>query len=224
MCVTSIDHRRPDLPDANTCRPLRAIVLAGGASRRLGVDKPEQRVGGRRLLDVALAAVADADAVVVVGPPRDVPVDVTVTREDPPGSGPVAALAAGLAALPDGPADIAVLAADLPRITAAAVTALTAARALASAPAAVAVDDTGRLQYLAAVWDSGALAAALATGVSRVRDLLPGDVVTSAVGDVADVDTPDQLAAARADARGTPGFSRRTLTSQERNLECEHAR
>jgi molybdopterin molybdotransferase len=47
-------------------RPLRASVLAGGASRRLGVDKPEERVGGRRLLDVALAAVADADAVVVV--------------------------------------------------------------------------------------------------------------------------------------------------------------
>jgi MobA-like NTP transferase domain len=98
-------------------RPLRAIVLAGGACRRLGVDKPEQRVGGRRLLDIALAAVANADTVVVVGPPRQVPDQVTVLREDPPGSGPVAALAAGLAALPDGPADIAVLAADLPRIT-----------------------------------------------------------------------------------------------------------
>ena len=187
-------------------RPLRAIVLAGGASRRLGVDKPEQRVGGRRLLDVALAAAADADTVVVVGPPRGVPDEVTVVCEDPPGSGPVAALAAGLAALPDGAADIAVLAADLPRITPAAVTALTAARG--DAPVAVAVDDTGRIQYLTAVWDSVALAAALAAAPSRMRDLLPGGAVTSAVGDVGDVDTPDQLAAARTRAEGTPDGAR----------------
>jgi molybdopterin-guanine dinucleotide biosynthesis protein A len=194
------------MPDAVTSRrrPLRAIVLAGGASRRLSADKPEQRVGGRRLLDVALAAVADADAVVVVGPPREVPDEVTVLCEEPPGSGPVAALAAGLAALSDGPADIAVLAADLPRITPATVTALAAARG--DAPVAVAVDDTGEVQYLTAVWDSAELAAALAAAPSRVRDLLPADAVTSAVGDVADVDTPEQLAAARARAERREGW------------------
>jgi molybdopterin molybdotransferase len=177
-------------------------VLAGGASRRLGVDKPEQRVGGRRLLDIALAAVANADTVVVVGPSRQVPDEVTVLREEPPGSGPVAALAAGLAALPDGPADIAVLAADLPRITPAVVAALAAARG--EAPVAVAVDDGGEVQYLTAVWDSAALADALATAPSRVRDLMPGSAVTVVLGDVADVDTPDQLAAARARADSTP--------------------
>ncbi|UQX13500.1 NTP transferase domain-containing protein [Candidatus Mycobacterium methanotrophicum] len=190
-------------------RPLRAIVLAGGASKRLGADKPEQRVGGRRLLDVALAAVADAEAVVVVGPPRDVPDEITVICEDPPGSGPVAALAAGFAALPDGPADIVVLAADLPRITPAAVAALAAARG--DAPVALAVDDGGRVQYLAAVWDSAALAAALASAPSRVQDLLPGNAVTSAVGDVDDVDTPDQLAAARARADSAPDGARATV-------------
>jgi molybdopterin molybdotransferase len=177
-------------------RPLWAIVLAGGASRRLGVDKPEERVGGRRLLDIALAAVAGADAVVVVGPPRDVPDEVTVVREDPPGCGPVPALAAGLAALPDGPADVAVLAADLPRLTPEAVAALAAARG--DAPVALAVDDSGRAQYLTAVWDSAGLAAALAAAPSRVRDLLPCTAVTVSVGDVTDVDTPEQLAAARA--------------------------
>lgn len=186
-------------------RPLRAIVLAGGASRRLGVDKPEERVGGRRLLDVALAAVADADAVVVVGPQRDVPDKVTVLREDPPGCGPVPALAAGLAALPDGPADVAVLAADLPRITPEVVAALAAARG--DAPVALAVDDSGRVQYLTAVWDSAALAAALAAAPSRVRDLLPCTAVTATVGDVTDVDTPEQLAAARAYA-ATPDGAR----------------
>jgi molybdopterin-guanine dinucleotide biosynthesis protein A len=154
------------------------------------------------LLDIALAAVANADTVVVVGPPRQVPDQVTVLREDPPGSGPVAAIAAGLAALPDGPADIAVLAADLPRITPAAVAALAAARG--EAPVVVAVDDTGHAQYLAAVWDSAALTAALAAAPSRARDLLPAAALTWAVGDVTDVDTPDQLAAARARADSTP--------------------
>ncbi|HEY1842533.1 MAG TPA: NTP transferase domain-containing protein [Mycobacterium sp.] len=181
---------------------MRAIILAGGASTRLGADKPEQRVGGRRLLDIALAAVADADTVVVVGPPRDLPSGVIVVCENPPGRGPVAALAAGFATLPDGPADIVVLAADLPSITAAAVTTLAAARR--DAPVALAVDDRGRLQYLTAVWDSAALAAALTAYPSRMRDLLPGNPLTARVSDVGDVDTPEQLAAARAHADRTP--------------------
>ena len=186
-------------------RPLRAIVLAGGASRRLGADKPEQRIGGRRLLDIALAAVAGADAVVVVGPPRDVPTGVTVVREDPPGGGPVAALAAGLAALPGDQADVVVLPADLPDITVHTVTVLAQARG--DAPVALAVDDSGRPQYLTAVWDSAALAAALGTDPPRMRDLIPADAVTAAVGGAGDIDTPEQLAAARARAADRPHAS-----------------
>ncbi len=189
-------------PNAASRRPLRAIVLAGGASTRLGADKPEQRVGGRRLLDIALAAVADADTVVVVGPPRDVPAGVTVVCEDPPGRGPVAALAAGFAALPNGPADVVVLPADLPRITPTAVTALATARG--DAPVALAADDDGHRQYLTAVWDSAALAAALTAYPSRMRDLLPGNAVTCQIADVDDVDTPGQLAAAQARAERAP--------------------
>jgi len=186
----------------NARRPLRAIILAGGASRRLGADKPEQRIGGRRLLDIALAAVAGADAVVVVGPMRDVPAGVTVVRENPPGAGPVAALAAGLAALPDDRADVVVLPADLPDITAHTVATLTRARG--DAPVALAVDDSGRPQYLTAVWDSVALDAALGADPPRIRDLIPADAATAAVGDVVDVDTPEQLAAARARAADGP--------------------
>ncbi len=183
-------------------RPLHAIILAGGASTRLGADKPEQRVGGRRLLDIAVTAVADADAVVMVGPPREVPAGVSVVREEPPGCGPVAALATGFAALPDGPADIVVLAADLPRITAEAVETLVAARGVA--PVALAVDDDERLQYLTAVWDSGALATALSAVPSRLRDLLPDTVISVHLADIADVDTPEQLAAARSHADRSP--------------------
>jgi molybdopterin-guanine dinucleotide biosynthesis protein A len=76
-----------------------AIVLAGGRGSRLGgVVKPAVSVGGRRLLDIALAAVAGARRVVVVG---DIPVPdgVLRTREDPPFGGPVAGVEAGFAAL-----------------------------------------------------------------------------------------------------------------------------
>ncbi|MFF9149607.1 DUF6457 domain-containing protein [Streptomyces sp. NPDC014861] len=77
-----------------------AVVLAGGAARRLGgVDKPGVRVGGRALLDRVLAACAGARLTVVVGDPRPTVRPVHWTREQPAGTGPLAALAAGAAAL-----------------------------------------------------------------------------------------------------------------------------
>jgi molybdopterin-guanine dinucleotide biosynthesis protein A len=97
---------------------LSAVVLAGGAGRRLGgVDKAALELGGRTLLDRALEAVAGADEVVVVGDPHPAPPGVRFVREDPPYGGPAAALLAGLAALPEGP--VAVLACDMPGVTAA---------------------------------------------------------------------------------------------------------
>ncbi|MFE4697878.1 NTP transferase domain-containing protein [Streptomyces sp. NPDC056738] len=74
-----------------------AVVLAGGAARRLGgEDKPGVRVGGRTLLDRVLAACADAARTVVVAGPRPTARPVEWAREDPPGGGPLAALDAGL--------------------------------------------------------------------------------------------------------------------------------
>ncbi|MFD3545633.1 NTP transferase domain-containing protein [Streptomyces sp. NPDC058655] len=74
-----------------------AIVLAGGAARRLGgADKPALSVGGRALLDRVLDACPDAGTTVVVGGPRPTARPVRWTREDPPGGGPLAALDAGL--------------------------------------------------------------------------------------------------------------------------------
>ncbi|MFJ8298516.1 NTP transferase domain-containing protein [Streptomyces sp. NPDC094447] len=88
--------------------PHDAVVLAGGAARRLGgADKPGVRVGGRPLLDRVLAACRGAERTVVVGAPRPTVRPVHWTREDPPGGGPLAALDAGVRAMgadTDGPA------------------------------------------------------------------------------------------------------------------------
>ena len=76
-----------------------AIVLAGGRARRLGgVDKAALEIGDRSLLGIALAACAGARYRVVVGPQRLTDEPVRWALESPAGSGPLAALGAGLAA------------------------------------------------------------------------------------------------------------------------------
>jgi molybdopterin-guanine dinucleotide biosynthesis protein A len=96
-----------------------AIVLAGGAARRLGgADKPGVRVGGLALLDRVLHACAGARATVVVAEPRRTARPVVWAREEPPGGGPLAALEAGVRGLEAAPGPVAesivVLSADLP--------------------------------------------------------------------------------------------------------------
>jgi molybdopterin-guanine dinucleotide biosynthesis protein A len=177
-----------------------AIVLAGGSARRLGgAAKPQLQVGGRTLLDHAVAAVGDAHAIVVVGPSQPVSGDVEFRREDPPGGGPVAAIAAGL---PATTADVlVVLAADLPWI-AAAVPVLRAA--VPASGVAVLVDASGRPNYLAAAWRRSDLLAAVGrvgkTSGAAMRELV-ADVHRVEVHDAGgwgrDCDTWDDLAAAR---------------------------
>jgi molybdopterin-guanine dinucleotide biosynthesis protein A len=140
-----------------------AVVLAGGRGRRLGGSaKPAITVGGQPMIQRVLAAVAGAGARVVVGPPdlaSLVPAGVRVVLEQPPGGGPVAALAAGLLAVPSGAADsavpdgvarVAVLAADLPLLTAPAVDRLI--EAIDAGDGAVYVDGSGRRQWLCGAW------------------------------------------------------------------------
>ncbi|MER7502575.1 NTP transferase domain-containing protein [Nonomuraea pusilla] len=143
-----------------------AVILAGGAARRLGgVDKPGLAVGGRTLAEIAVAAVLDAGRVIVVGPDRGLPGVVSV-REDPPFGGPVPALAAGLAEV-RAPL-VALLAGDMPLLTARHVATLLAATAeAASGRGAVAVDEGGHEQWLLGVWPSAPLRAALAGYAGR---------------------------------------------------------
>ncbi|WP_254698991.1 NTP transferase domain-containing protein [Rhodococcus sp. SGAir0479] len=186
--------------------PVDAIVLAGGRATRMGgVDKPAVVVGDRRMLDTVLDAVADCARIAVVGPRRgDLDGRVVQTQESPAGAGPVAALAAGLAALA-GPDDgaVVVVASDLPTLDRGIVADL-AARLAAEpkAEAAFAVDECGRTQFLLAAWRRRSLAARLA-GLDRLTDrpmraLVPDRHTTVAVSGVYDCDTPADLARARA--------------------------
>ncbi|WP_159103260.1 NTP transferase domain-containing protein [Tsukamurella sp. 1534] len=201
--MTSTDHDDPAAPcDA-------AVIVAGGGAHRLGADKPELEVGGRRLLDAAIDAVAGARTV-VVGPPRSVPDHVAVVRETPPRGGPVAAIAAALEAVPREAATIAVLAADLPEVAPSDIARLAALRAASGAPVALAEDFRGRPQYLLAVWDAGALRSAVASldgpEGAPVRALLPPDAPRLRLP-LADVDTPEDLGR----ARSAPAAVRRAL-------------
>ncbi|OII40002.1 molybdenum cofactor guanylyltransferase [Plantibacter sp. MMLR14_011] len=189
-----------------------AIILAGGRSSRLGgVAKASLLRDGRTLLQLAIdAARAAGGRVVVVGPELETTAPVRFVRERPAFGGPAAAIAAGLDALRDGvategPAQVAVLACDMPDAAPALTVVLEAATAAAAGTDAdgwVAVDDSGREQSLLAVYHREALerrVAALRTsqpggdlaGVS-VRQLLAGLVlrqVSVPDGGSADVDT-----------------------------------
>lgn len=83
------------------------IVLAGGRSTRFGEDKLEVEVDGRPLLHHAIGAVATVvdEVVVVIGAdgarprlPADLGVPIRVVRDAAADLGPLAGLAAGLAA------------------------------------------------------------------------------------------------------------------------------
>src|SRR5438132_14472 len=80
-----------------TQRPCAGLLLTGGASRRMGTDKALIEVDGQRLAERAAAVLAAvADPVVEVGPGWS---PLPAVREDPPGSGPLAAVSTGAAAL-----------------------------------------------------------------------------------------------------------------------------
>ncbi|MFJ4874218.1 DUF6457 domain-containing protein [Streptomyces sp. NPDC088745] len=129
-----------------------AVVLSGGAGRRLGgVDKAAVRIGGRTLLARVLTACEGAGTTVVVGGRHATARPVTWAREDPPGGGPLAALAAGVRGT-RAPL-VLVLSVDLPFVDRA--TADTLVRSVADDPrtdGALLVDGTGRDQPLVAVY------------------------------------------------------------------------
>ncbi|MBB6172117.1 molybdopterin-guanine dinucleotide biosynthesis protein A [Nocardiopsis mwathae] len=181
--------------------PFDAVILAGGAARRMGgADKPGMDVGGATLLERVAASVPDARRIVVVGPRRPRP-RARYVREDPPGGGPVPALRAGLAEVEA--ASCALLGADLPFLRPEHIGRLR--RAASGRSGAVFVDAAGQRQWLVGFWDTAVLRTALAAYTGRsLRGLLgplnPAPVAVPEPGDPAlsDCDTPEDLARARA--------------------------
>lgn len=181
---------------------IAALVVAGGAGRRMGgVDKAALRVGGMTLLDRVLTAARPVcSRLVVVGPERPTAVTgVTFVQEAEPGGGPVPAVAAGLAAVPEAGV-VLVLAVDLPLLGADDLRRLLAA--LAGVEAAAAQDEGGPNPLLAA-YDASALrtrAAAMGAG-ARAADLLPPDVIAVDLGPATlNVNRPEDLATAESAA------------------------
>src|SRR4051794_8761887 len=150
--------------------PYAAVVLAGGRAVRLGGQpKPQLDVGGRPMLATVLAAVADADPRIIVGPPQPVPPGVVVVREDPPRGGPVAALRAGLVVVTTDV--VAVLAGDLPFLTAGLIRSL---RERLTGDGVLVVAAPGQDQLLPGVWRTAVLRAAVADvrGPTSMRKVL----------------------------------------------------
>ncbi|HEX6871317.1 MAG TPA: NTP transferase domain-containing protein [Micromonosporaceae bacterium] len=139
-----------------------AVVLAGGAGRRMGGRlKPAVPVHGRAMVDRVLAAVPSAAPRVVVGPRELLPYlppGVVLTQESPAGGGPVAAIGAGVATLTglgdehDRDAWVAIVAGDLPFLTAGTVELLRRTAVAGQGGGAVLVDPTRRIQWLCGVW------------------------------------------------------------------------
>ncbi|MET8846181.1 NTP transferase domain-containing protein [Amycolatopsis sp. NPDC004625] len=172
------------------------IVVAGGSARRLsGVDKPALSVGGKPLLARAVHALEGAERVIVVGPRRP-GFDVVWTREPVPGTGPVAALAAGLVFVPDDVESVVVLAADLPGVRRSTVDRLVAG--IGDGDGAVLVDAVGKRQWLLGAWRAAALRAELPDDVANaaLRRVLGGlrvAEIPAERGEADDIDTPEDL-------------------------------
>lgn len=194
-----------------------ALVLAGGAARRLGgADKPGLLVGGRPLLDRVLDACADARTTIVVGGRRPTARPVHWAREEPPGGGPLAALDAGLRHPHATAPLVLVLSADLPfldRETARSLLDALDAPEHRTRDGALLRDPDGRDQPLVAAYraeplrreiallatEHGSVAGLPLRALTAELDLVP--VTAAAPLASFDCDTWDDLAAARARIR-----------------------
>jgi molybdopterin-guanine dinucleotide biosynthesis protein A len=197
---------------------LGAILLAGGrASRVDGAAKPLFDVGGRTLLSAAVSAATDAAArpITVVAPVLDEALPVAWVREDPPFTGPAAAVVAALASWPeeDDPTWTLLLACDLPGVSAAVRRLVDDMQLLPSDTDGICLADaSSRPQWLIGVYRTRALRAAASVLPDLGRDApvraLLDDLAIAVVAApdhlTRDVDTWEDLEEARRRAEHAP--------------------
>lgn len=189
---------------------IAAVVLAAGASTRMGEPKallPAR--DGRRFVD-AIAATARAGGcgavVVVVGPPHGeairaaLPPDAIAAGNPDPSRGMLSSVQAGLAALPHDATAALIWPVDIPFVAPATVRAVVAA-----APDRIVVPTHdgrgGHPLYLPRGVFADVAALDPARGLKALLTARAGDVARLPVGDPAvlvDVDTPDDYARTRA--------------------------
>ncbi len=191
---------QPDEPSATAT----AVVLCGGAGVRFGGDKTRASFGDTTVLDHLLDGLPPDWRVICVGAARATRRTVAWCREDPPGGGPVAGLAAALPHV--GTPTVVVLGGDMPYAAGPAPTLAATLEAEPELDAVVGRDGDGRLQPLLAAYRTAALRAAVpdpAAGTPLMRLLDPLRSVVVALDDASalDVDTPDDLARAVTIAR-----------------------
>lgn len=180
---------------------IHGVIIAGGSSKRFGRNKLVEIVDGSELRNHAISAAASTcERVIVVGFEVETSYpNVSVVRENPPGSGPFAAVSAGVNELQ--PADddvILVLAGDLVS-PALAIPALVGALKESSADAAVLVDEHQRRQPLLACYRARALTTLFASTdpvdrpAMQLLDGLHVVEVPDGGGWSRDIDTPADL-------------------------------
>lgn len=147
---------------------LLGVILAGGEGRRMGGPKEGVPVPGGTLLSQAWNALAPVSSRLILQGAAQAPPGLEASRDLRPGEGPLAGLESALArAGSDGAEGVALLAVDLPRVTAPVV--LDLARRWRSLPdpssSAVAVDTRRGPQPLVGIYGVG-----LAEALSRWLD------------------------------------------------------
>ena len=197
-----------------TTATVAAVILAGGAASRLGgTDKTRLPIAGASVLERVLRA-APVGRRIVVGPSGADGGDLAARHgarfvlEDPPRSGPLAALARGIAEISEAPdeATVLVLGGDMPLLRPETLAAL-AARSAELARVVALESKDGHVQFLGAAWPLGRIRAALAAvehegggwadlSLRRLYGALDESELMSLPvtgAEASDIDTPDAL-------------------------------
>lgn len=175
-----------------------AIIVAGGAARRLGgLAKPWLEVAGRPIIEHVIAAASmHASVIVVVAePPSEwvCPQGVQLTVESPRGGGPVAAIRAGLQQLPPEVEEVLLLAGDAPFVA----PALAALKAVSLPGEGIAATSGGRVQFLCSRLQRPALARALEAADASMHSVFNHLQIDTLQAEVLDADTWEDVARLR---------------------------
>lgn len=131
---------------------MNSIILTGGTSKRFGSDKSQAIIANRTLLEILTEGLSE---LIIVG--QETPIKAKYVREQPLGSGPVAAIGAGLKEVES--ELVGIFATDMPFAS----RLLNQLRIALSKDAAIPVDCDGFAQPLAAIYRTKALKRAIAT-------------------------------------------------------------